>query len=239
MRLDLIPATFLKRYKRFLCDVKVGEAIWTVHCPNSGSMKTLLEEGAPCFLHDSQNPKRKLRHTLTLLGVGNGDWALIDTQRPNAMAEEGILNGKVPELSGYRTLRREVKYGRENSRIDILLEEEGRRPCYVEVKNNTMLSSKREGRSDFPDAVTERGRKHLRELMEMRSEGCRAVLLLMVNRTDADRAGIADEIDPAYAETLKEAIEAGVEVLCYRSNLSPEVIELSHRIAFEAPWGRF
>jgi|SaaInlStandDraft_1057018.scaffolds.fasta_scaffold04474_2 sugar fermentation stimulation protein A len=239
MKLELLPATFLKRYKRFLCDVKVGKEIWTVHCPNSGSMKTLLEEGSPCFIHDSQNPKRKLRYTLTLMGVGDKDWALIDTQRPNAMAEEAIQSDLIPELSGYTKLRREVKYGKENSRIDLLLEEEGRPLCYVEVKNNTMLSSTTPGRSDFPDAVTERGRKHLRELMEMKAEGNRAVLLLMVNRTDANRAGIASEIDPAYADTLKEAMEAGVEVLCYRSKLSPELLEVSHRIAFDLPWGRF
>lgn len=239
MKIELIPATFIRRYKRFLCDVQVGKETWTVHCPNSGSMKTLLNEGAPCFLHDSQNPKRKLSHTLTLLGVGEGDWALVDTQRPNAMAEEGILDGKIPELSGYGSLRREVKYGRENSRIDILLEEEGRPSCYVEVKNNTMLSESNPERSDFPDAVTERGRKHLRELMEMKEEGHRAVLLLMVNRTDTNRAGIASEIDPAYAETLKEAMSAGVEVLCYRTKLTPEIMEISHRVAFDAPWGRF
>jgi len=239
MKLELIPATFVKRYKRFLCDVRVKNETWTVHCPNSGSMKTLLEEGRPCYLHDSQNPERKLRFTLTLLGVGDGEWALVDTQRPNLMAEEGILSGRIAELGGYATLRREVRYGKENSRIDLLLEEDGRPSCYVEVKNNTMLSTTSPGRSDFPDAVTVRGQKHLRELMEMKSLGNRAVLLLMVNRTDAHRAGIAAEIDPVYASTLKEAMQAGVEVLCYRSALSPTSLEVSHRVAFEVPWGRF
>ena len=230
MHLELTPATFLKRYKRFMADVRLanGEVI-TVHCPNSGSMKTLLTPEVPCLIHNSQNPKRKLRYTLTLLGLQNGGWALVDTQRPNAMVEEGILNGTIKELQGYDSLRREVKYGSENSRIDILLESPDRPPCYVEVKNNTMLSSVTSNQSDFPDAVTERGAKHLRELMEMKKQGCRAVLFFTVNRTDVTSCGVAPYIDPKYCELIKEAVNAGVEVLAYGSDLGLEEIKVRER----------
>jgi sugar fermentation stimulation protein A len=231
MEIKLQPATFLKRYKRFMADVKLpnGEII-TVHCPNSGSMKTLLTPNVPCAIHDSQNPKRKLRYTLTLLGLSKNHWALVDTQRPNAMVEEAINNGTISELSGYETLRREVKYGKENSRIDILLESPNREPCYVEVKNNTMLSEHHKERSDFPDAVTTRGAKHLRELMEMKEAGYRAVLIFTVNRSDVISCGIASYIDPTYGQLLQDAMDKGVEVLAYRSQLGMTEIKLDRSL---------
>jgi sugar fermentation stimulation protein A len=230
MNIELTKATFLKRYKRFMADVRLenGEVI-TVHCANSGSMKTLLTPEVPCAIHDSKNPKRKLLYTLTLLGLEKSGWALVDTQRPNAMVEEAILNGTIKELQGYKTLRREVKYGSENSRIDILLESPNQPPCYVEVKNNTMLSSVTENQSDFPDAVTTRGSKHLRELMEMKKQGYRSVLFFTVNRTDVNSCGVAPYIDPHYGELIKEAIDEGVEVLAYRSDLGLDEIRVSKR----------
>jgi sugar fermentation stimulation protein A len=193
-------------------------------------MKTLLTPNAPCAIHDSQNPKRKLRYTLTLLGLPKNHWALVDTQRPNAMVEEAINNGTISELSGYETLRREVKYGKENSRIDILLESPNREPCYVEVKNNTMLSEYHKERSDFPDAVTTRGAKHLRELMEMKEAGYRAVLIFTVNRSDVKSCGIASYIDPKYGQLLQDAMDKGVEVLAYGSQLGMSEIKLDRSL---------
>jgi sugar fermentation stimulation protein A len=230
MKIELTAATFLTRYKRFMADVRLenGEVI-TVHCPNSGSMKTLLTPEVTCAIHDSKNPKRKLLHTLTLLGLEQGGWALVDTQRPNAMVQEGILDGTIQELQGYESLRREVKYGEENSRIDILLESPDKPACYVEVKNNTMLSSVVPGQSDFPDAVTTRGAKHLRELMEMKKLGYRAVLFFTVNRTDVSSCGVAPYIDPHYAKLIKEAVAQGVEVLAYRCDLGMDEIRVNER----------
>jgi sugar fermentation stimulation protein A len=237
MQIELQLATFLKRYKRFMADVRLADGSEiTVHCPNSGSMKTLLTPEVPCAIHDSGNEKRKLRFTLTLLGLpekASKHWALVDTQRPNAMVEEAILNNTIPELFGYQQIRREVKYGHENSRIDILLESPDRALCYVEIKNNTMLSSVKPGRSDFPDAVTTRGQKHLRELAAMAQKGARAVMFYLVNRSDVSSAGIAESIDPAYAKALREAMSCGVEVLCYQSNLSLRELKVERKIAFD------
>lgn len=233
MDIELIPATFLRRYKRFLADVRLasGEEI-TVHCPNSGSMKSLLTPEVPCAIHDSQNPKRKLLYTLTLLNTRDEHWALVDTQRPNAMVEEGVMDGSIIELQGYSKLKREVKYGSENSRIDLLLQSEDRPDCYVEVKNNTMLSEEDPERADFPDAVTTRGSKHLRELMEMKRAGHRAVLFFTVNRGDVQSAGVASNIDPTYAKTLKEAMDLGVEVIAYRSELSLNKLHVGRACPF-------
>lgn len=161
----------------------------------------------------------------------NGKAALagINTSRPNAIVEEAILAGQVPELAGYETLRREVKYG-VNSRIDILLEDPGL--CYVEVKNVTLKrDAKPHGCAEFPDAVTARGAKHLAELTDMVAEGHRAVMFYLVNRDDCDSFRLASDIDPNYAEAYEAATKAGVEVLVYRANLSPEGIEVGPKIA--------
>lgn len=246
MHIELLTATFLKRYKRFLADVRLkdGSEI-TVHCPNSGSMKTLLTSGVACAIHDSGNAQRKYRYTLTLMGLAEPlvdsnrfkpvqpHWALVDTQRPNAMVEEAILAGQIPELSNYSSLRREVAYGTEKSRIDLLLESPHRPPCYVEVKNNTMLSSEVAGRSDFPDAVTTRGQKHLRELTAMTQQGARAVMFYLVNRSDVHSCGIAERIDPDYAKALREAMASGVEVLCYQSVLSLTELRMGRKLHFD------
>ena len=246
MHLDLIPAIFLRRYKRFMADVRLADGTEiTVHCPNSGSMRTLLTPNVPCAIHDSGNPERKLKYTLTLLGLAESmphsghhkttaqHWALVDTQRPNAMVAEAILAQQIPELAGYSSTRREVRYGSENSRIDLLLEAPHQPPCYVEVKNNTMLSDTAQGRSDFPDAVTTRGQKHLRELAAMAQQGARAVMLYLVNRNDVHSSGIAEAIDPAYAKALREAMAGGVEVLCYQSELSLSEFRIARRLPFD------
>lgn len=223
-------ATLLKRYKRFLTDIRLdsGEEL-TIHCPNTGSMKNCWAEETPCWFSYSNNPKRKLPGTLEITTTSDGFLTGVNTQRPNHLVREAIENGTITELQGYESIRPEVKYGEENSRIDLLLSQEGQL-CYVEVKNTTFGVG--DGRVLFPDAVTTRGAKHLRELMKMVEEGHRAVLVFCVQHSGAKEVGPADDIDPHYGVVLREAIEAGVEVLAYGCTLTPEEIVINKRLPF-------
>jgi sugar fermentation stimulation protein A len=219
----LIPGTLIKRYKRFLADVRLeGGSVVTAHCPNSGSMKGYKEEGLRVWLSESDNPKRKLRYTWELVEAPSGDLIMVHAARANALVHEAVAGGIVTELQGYDTLRREVKYGSRNSRIDLLLEKEGEQ-CFVEVKSVTL----REGETlMFPDAVTTRGQKHLEELMEMRAQGHRAVLFFAVLREGGTAFGAAAHIDPDYAALLEKARSAGVEVLLYRADFDGNAVAL-------------
>ncbi len=228
----LIECVFIKRYKRFLVDVELADGeIITVHCPNSGSMKGCQPEGGRAWISDSKNPKRKLRHTLEILEI-DGVLVCVNTQRPNALMEEGIRLGVIDELQDYTELKREVRYGTEKSRIDILLTR-GDERCYVEVKNVTLGGP--DGVNQFPDAVTSRGTKHLRELMAMVSEGHRAVLLFCGSRADVKVIEPADEIDPVYGQTLREAANAGVELLAYALDVQPDELRVSHAVPVRLP----
>lgn len=217
----------LQRYKRFLADVRLesGDEI-VAHCPNPGSMKTCAEPGWTAWVSPANNPKRKLQWTLEVIESPEA-LILVNTARPNAIVEEGIRKGAVAEISSHGNLRREVRYGT-NSRIDILLEEEGKPDCYIEVKNVTLLHA--EDTAAFPDSVTKRGTKHLQELVSMVESGHRAVLFFLVSRTDVNRMVPAAHIDPTYAETLRWAAEQGVEVLAYRAALSSSEITVGPRI---------
>lgn len=232
MKIDppLEQATLLKRYKRFLADIRLdsGEEM-TIHCPNTGSMKNCWEAETPCWFSRSNDPKRKLPGTLEMTSTPDGFLTGVNTGRPNHLVREAIENGVITELQGYSQIRPEVKYGEENSRIDLLLSE-GERRCYVEVKNTTLGVG--DGRVLFPDAVTSRGTKHLRELMAMVEQGHRAVLVFCVQHSGAETVGSADEIDPEYGRTLREALAAGVEVLAYGCHLSPEDISLRTPLPF-------
>lgn len=216
---ELLPGRLVRRYKRFLADVVLddGREI-TAHCPNSGSMATCKDPGQPVYVQPADSPKRKLKYTWELYDSG-ASWVGINTHRSNAIVAEAVAGGAVPELEGYGRVRREVKYG-QNSRIDLLLEDEERPPAYVEVKNATLLAD--DGAVRFPDAVTERGRKHLDELADMVAAGSRAVMFFLVNRTDGHGFGPADRIDPGYGARLREVAEAGVEVLAYRTAITPQ-----------------
>jgi sugar fermentation stimulation protein A len=228
-RQPLIPGILFKRYKRFLAEIKLesGEFI-TAHCPNSGSMKTCKEPGWKVLVSESDNPKRKLKYTWEM--VHNGKcWIGINTQVPNKIASEAILNGTIPELSGYSDLKNEVKYGK-NSRIDILLSG-GKPDCYVEVKNVTLVEE--DGYYKFPDAVTERGKKHLYEMLDMIKSGKRAVMLYVIQRSDGTIFKPAYDIDPVYGKSLKEVHQQGIEILAYRADVTPERIELTTRLEFE------
>lgn len=224
----LLPARLIRRYKRFLADVRLEDGeVLTVHVANSGSMKTCLGEDWPVMLSDSRNPKRKLRYSLEMLHDGQG-WIGVNTALPNALVEEAILSGTVPGFDDWSDWRREVRYG-SGSRID-LLGRQGERLCYVEVKNVTLLV---DGQPSFPDAVTERGRKHLEELTAMVREGHRAVLFLCVQRQGGDHFLPARAIDPAWCDALEQAMEAGVEVLAWRFLVTPEGIAPQEELALE------
>ena len=224
----LIGGTLIRRYKRFLSEVRLdsGEVV-TAHCANPGSMTGLERPGLRVWLSPARNPKRKLAYSWELVRIGAG-LVGVNTMRPNAIVAEAIAGGRVPELAGYEELRREVKYGT-NARIDLFLAGPGRAPCYVEVKNVHLMRS--QGLAEFPDAVTARGRKHLVALAAAVAEGYRAVMFYLVQREDCTRFALAGDIDPAYRAAFASAREAGVEMLCYGCRLSPVSITLDRPLA--------
>jgi sugar fermentation stimulation protein A len=227
----LIPATLVKRYKRFLADVVLpsGETI-TAHCANPGSMIGLMPPGARVWLSRSDNPKRKLAYSWELIEVdlgGGPELVGINTSLPNALAAEALAARRIPELTGYAVIRREVTYG-QNSRVDFLLEGPPRPPCYVEVKNVHLMRTA--AIAEFPDAVTKRGAKHLAELADMAAAGHRAVLLFLVQIGSAERFALARDIDPDYGRAFDRARAAGVEVIARRCRLSCDGVEVAEAI---------
>jgi sugar fermentation stimulation protein A len=225
----LTPARLIKRYKRFLADVTLDDGTeLTVHCPNTGSMKACWEPGWQVYLQDSNNPKRKYPHTWVIVENTDGERIGINTHLANQLVEDAIRQGVIKELADFESLRREVKYGDENSRIDFLLETSDL-PVYIEVKSVTLKEE--DGLGYFPDAQTTRGQKHLRELMALaQSQQARAVLLFCVQHTGITSVAAARHIDPAYAELLDDAIKAGVEVLAYGTDITPQEIRLTQKL---------
>lgn len=229
---SLTPGILIQRYKRFLADVTTaGGVTVTANCPNTGSMLGLTRPGSKVWLSESDSTTRKYRHTWEMIeaDLGTGPVLVgINTGRPNALVAEAIQNGTIAELSGYSSLRREVKYGL-NSRIDMLLSgRSDQRDCYVEVKNVHLMRDS--GLAEFPDSKTERGAKHLRELASMVEGGHRAVMVFLVQRSDAETFKLASDIDPSYAAAFQTAAASGVEMLCYRCRLSPTEIAVEKRI---------
>lgn len=226
----LIPATLIRRYKRFLADVRLDDGTeMTVHCANPGSMLGLQDEGLRIWLEDSRNPKRKLRYSWKLIELPGGHMAGIDTALPNRIVGAALRGGQIAGLSGYDDLRAEVKYGRK-SRVDFLLSGKGRPDAFVEVKNVTL---RRDGDwAEFPDSVTARGARHLEELSEMVRQGHRAVMFYLVQRTDCARLCLARDLDPAYAAAFDAARRAGVEVLAHGTRISPGGIALGAALPF-------
>jgi sugar fermentation stimulation protein A len=227
----LLSATLVRRYKRFLADVVLpsGETI-TVHCANPGSMIGLAAPGARVWLSKSDNPKRKLAHSWELIEVDFGTGAElvgINTSHPNALAGEAIAAGAIAELTGYASIRREVKYGK-NSRVDFLLETPERPDCYVEIKNVHLM--RQTGLAEFPDAVTKRGAKHLAELSDMVAAGHRAVMLFLIQIGSAQRFALARDIDPGYGKAFDLARAAGVEAIAYRCGITCDGIEVAERV---------
>ncbi|MGE8361126.1 DNA/RNA nuclease SfsA [Pseudomonas sp.] len=232
MRFDppLEQAVLLRRYKRFLADIETasGEHL-TIHCPNTGSMLNCMSEGARVWFSRSNDPKRKLPGTWEIGETPHGRLAVINTGRANALVEEALRAGLITELAGFTALKREVPYGQERSRVDFCLEYPSG-TAFVEVKSVTL------GFADtpvaaFPDARTERGAKHLRELASLARAGVRAVQLYCVNLSDIEAVRPAVEIDPAYGAALREAVDAGVEVLAYGAEVSADEVRLVRRLA--------
>ncbi|TWI50882.1 sugar fermentation stimulation protein A [Pseudomonas duriflava] len=217
----------IRRYKRFLADVETvtGELI-TIHCPNTGSMLNCQGEGMRIWFSRSSDPKRKLPGTWELVETPHGRLACINTGRANQLVEEALLAGTITELAGFTGLRREVPYGTENSRADFRLSYP-MGEVFVEVKSVT-LGYDSSAVAAFPDAVTIRGAKHLRELAALARAGNRAVLLYCVNLNGIEAVRPADDIDPAYARALCDAQEAGVEVLAYGVHITPVALTLQH-----------
>lgn len=216
----------LQRYKRFLADIELpdGQQI-TAHCPNPGAMTGCAEPGWRVGLSLSDNLRRKLPYTLEMVHNGQS-WIGVNTQRANELVAEALNSGGIAELTGYPRMQREVPYAT-RSRVDFLLSSAERPACYLEVKSVTLLQN---GINQFPDAVTERGRKHLQDLQAIRQQGLRAVLLFVVQREDGRGFAAASEIDPAYARALDTARQAGVEVLVYQAQISPSRWQLAHRL---------
>lgn len=219
----------VRRYKRFLADIvtDAGEAL-CIHCPNTGSMLNCMGEGARVWFQRNSDPKRKLPGTWELVETPQGRLACINTARANRLVEEALRAGVIKELEGFTGLKREVAYGVENSRVDFRLDYPSG-PAFVEVKSVT-LGFGDTAVAAFPDAVTTRGARHLRELAALAREGVRAVQLYCVNLTGVEAVRPASEIDPLYDSALREAVEAGVEVLAYGVEISTEEIRLSHRL---------
>ncbi|MCP4111643.1 MAG: DNA/RNA nuclease SfsA [Desulfobacteraceae bacterium] len=226
---ELIPGTLIKRYKRFMADVKLktGETV-TAHCPNSGTMKECCEPGRPVYLSFHDNPKRKLKYTWELIEMP-ASLVGVNTLVPNRLVFKSVEQKIVKELDGYDNTIREAKAGK-NSRIDLLLKKGDKEQCFVEIKNCTLV---KDGTAQFPDAVTSRGLKHLVELQNLAASGCRCVMFYLIQRMDARIFRPADHIDPAYGRELRKAVHNGIEILVYDVRIDLETISLNNKIDYE------
>ncbi|MBY5935394.1 DNA/RNA nuclease SfsA [Tateyamaria omphalii] len=226
---ELVPATLIRRYKRFLADCTLEDGREVVaHCANPGSMMGLAEPGMRIWLEPNDDPKKKLKFGWRLVEHEGGHFTGVDTSVPNKALRAAFEAGEVPGFDGYSTVRPEQKYG-EGSRIDFLLQGDGVPDAYVEVKSVTL--ARQPGLAEFPDSVTARGAKHLAELGRMAEAGHRAVMLYLVQRTDCDRFTLAGDIDPVYAAAYAAAVGAGVETICLGTHISPEGVLVGAPIA--------
>ncbi|MCO5130520.1 MAG: DNA/RNA nuclease SfsA [Xanthobacteraceae bacterium] len=238
MRFDsaLVPAALLRRYKRFLADVELADGrTTTVHVANPGAMTGLQAPGSRVWLSRSPNARRKLPYSWELAEVDLGgglELVGVNTAHPNTLVAEALAAAAIPELAGYDSIRREVRYGDgafgAASRIDFLLEGAGRPPCYLEVKNVHLM--RRPGVAEFPDSVTARGARHLDELAATVAAGARAVMLYVVQIGSAETFRLARDIDPAYGRAFDRARAAGVEAWAWRCRLAREGIDLMQPI---------
>lgn len=229
----LQSATLIKRYKRFLADITLPDgSTTTIHCANTGAMTGCAEPGNTVWYSTSDNPKRKYPNSWELSQTKDGHTICVNTAQANRLVVEAINKNVITELAGYSSLRTEVKYGSENSRIDVLLQDESKPDCYIEVKSVTLLDQGKEGQGFFPDAVTTRGQKHLRELIEVAQNGERAILFFAILHSGIEKVSAAHHIDPDYFSLIQQAERAGVEILCYKAVLNPTELYLAHRIKF-------
>ncbi|WP_172297560.1 DNA/RNA nuclease SfsA [Pseudoruegeria sp. HB172150] len=229
----LIPARLIRRYKRFLADALLEDGREVVaHCANPGSMMGLAEPGLRIWLEPNDDPKKKLKFGWRLVEHENGHFTGVDTALPNRMLKAALIAREVPALADYPNVRAEVKYG-EKSRVDFLLQAEGLLDAYVEVKSVTL--SRSPGISEFPDSVTARGARHMAELAAMAAAGHRAMVLFLVQRTDAREVRVAADIDPAYAAALTQAHAAGVEIIAHGTSITPGGVTLGPQLPFSLP----
>lgn len=222
----LQPARLVHRYKRFLADVITpqGETL-TIHCANTGAMTGCATPGDTVWYSTSDNLARKYSHSWELTQTQEGHWICVNTLCANRLLYEALIADSITPLCGYNRLQTEVRYGQEKSRIDFLLQSEGRRNCYIEVKSVTLLQH---GRGYFPDSVSVRGQKHLRELTTLARKGARAVIFFAVMHTAIDSVSPAKHIDDEYAKLLDLAQQNGVELLCYKAQITPTGLTLVH-----------
>lgn len=213
-----------KRYKRFLSDIELDGVMINAHVPNTGSMKECWAPEWECLVTHADDPKRKLQYTLEMTHNGK-TWICVNTGMTNKLVHEALNNDVIKELTGYETIKPEQKY--KSSRIDFFLSDGKKEDCFVEVKNVTLIDG---DQATFPDAVSTRGQKHLKDLMEIKESGLRACMLYVINREDAQSFAPAEDIDPEYARLLREAAEKGVEVLAYQCSLSPEEVIIKKRL---------
>jgi sugar fermentation stimulation protein A len=233
-------AILVRRYKRFLADIELPDGkLITIHCPNTGSMTNCAIPGSRIWYSTSANKKRKYPHTWELVEAADGELIGVNTIRANQIVRSGIESGIAPELADYSDIKAEVRFGEENSRIDLLLSSEtagGNAYCYVEIKSVTLLDSTvGSGIGLFPDAKSQRGIKHLRELIRVVNSGHRAVLFYCAQHTGIREVRPADNIDPEYGRILREARDVGVELLAYAVNIDPPNIVLQKRIPVVCP----
>lgn len=223
----LVHGYLIKRYKRFLADIRLDDdSVITAHCTNSGSMKSCIEENAEVYLSPVNDPKRKTRFTWEMIKI-NGKWVGINTSNPNKLAYQAVIENKIKKLAGYTTIKAETTF--EDSRFDLYMENMYEK-CFVEIKNVTY---KEGDYALFPDAVTERGTKHLNGLIRAKKQGYRAAMLYIIQRTDVKVFAPAKDIDPEYAKALKKAYKAGVEIIPVFAKVTPEEIKLTKEIPFE------
>ncbi len=229
----LVPATLLRRYKRFLADCQLADGTEvTAHCANPGSMIGLANPGTRVWLEPNDDPKKKLKYGWRLVEHSDGHFTGVDTAVPNRMLKAALEAREVPALAEYDQVRAEVNYG-EKSRIDFLLSAEGQRDAYVEVKSVTLC--RRPGIAEFPDAKTERGARHMLELALMAKQGHRAAVFFLVQRTDASEVRLAEDIDPRYVDAFMKAYSVGVEVIAHSANISPGGVTLGPQLPFNLP----
>ena len=224
----LLQGTLIKRYKRFFVDIKYKNKTITAHCPNSGSMMGLLNKGNNVWFSESDNPKRKLKYTLQIVVVNNIPVG-INTHLSNKIVLESLINKKIKNLIRFTNIKSEAKFS-DNTRFDFLISN-NKEKCFLEVKNVTLL--RQDNIAEFPDAITSRGTKHLKELIKAKRKGYESYMLYLIQRDDCNFFKIANDIDEEYKNTFDEALNNGVKMLCYDCKLNSQEIIINNQINYE------
>ena len=223
----LISGEFIKRYKRFFVDIKIGNETVVAHCPNTGSMMGLLKEGNQVWLSKSDNPMRKLKYTLQIIEDENSKIG-VNTHLTNKIILYALNNKKIERFKNIKYIKQEVNFGK-NTRFDFMVSDE-KKKSFIEVKNVTL--SRKKSVAEFPDAVTSRGLKHIKELIKAKKKGFDIYLLFLIQRDDCNNFNLAKDIDPEYCELLVKAVKKNLNVLCYDCKFSSKGIKLNRKIKF-------